>query len=123
MSFLNVICLLNVLYILVKYHENSLTCFKVMVRTKFLQFRGQGDITRGPSQLELSFLYPTPLPNALYNLTEFHENSSNGYLGVMGCTIMRLWTDRWMDGRVDSMLIAISPKPICRMITKFNKRA
>ena len=34
-SFLNVICLLNVLYILVKYHENILTCFKVMVRTIF----------------------------------------------------------------------------------------
>ena len=69
MSFLNVICLLNVLYILVKYHENILTCFKVMVRTKLLQFGRQGDITHGPSQLELSFLYPTPLPNALYNLT------------------------------------------------------
>ena len=26
--FLNVICLLNVLYMLVKYHENILTCFK-----------------------------------------------------------------------------------------------
>ena len=78
MSFLNVICLLNVLYILVKYHENILTCFKVMVRTKFLQFQRQGDITHGPSQLELSFLYPTPLPNAFYNLTEFHENSSEG---------------------------------------------
>ena len=36
-SFLNVICLLNVIYILVKYHENILTCFKVMVCTKFLQ--------------------------------------------------------------------------------------
>ena len=121
-SFLNVIRLLNVLYILVKYHENILTCFKVMVRTKFLQFWRQGDITHGPSQLELSFLYPTPLPNGLYNLTEFHENSSE-YLGVMGRTIMRLWTDRWMDGRMDSMLIAISPKPISRRITKFNKRS
>ena len=40
--FLNVICLLNVLYILVKYHENILTCFKVMVLTKFLQFCRQG---------------------------------------------------------------------------------
>ena len=71
MSFLNMICLLNVLYILVKYHENILTCFKVMVRTNFLQFRRQGDIIYGPSQLELSFLYLTPLPNALYNLAEF----------------------------------------------------
>ena len=41
-SFLNVICLLNVLYILVKYHENILMCFKVMVRTKFLEFYRQG---------------------------------------------------------------------------------
>ena len=78
MSFLNVICLLNVLYILVKYHENILTCFEVMVRTKFLQFWRQGDITHGPSQLELSFLYQAPLPNALYNPTECHENSSKG---------------------------------------------
>ena len=28
-----------------------------------------------------------------------------------------------MDGRMDSMLIAISPKPISRRITKFNKRS
>ena len=83
-SFLNVICLLNVLYILVKYHENILTCFKVMVCTNFLQFQRQGDITHGPSQLELSFLYPTPLPNALYNLTEFQENSSKGTLELWG---------------------------------------
>ena len=53
-----------------------------MVRTKFLQFRRQGDITHGPSQLEFSFLYPTPLPNALYNLTEFHENSSKELWGA-----------------------------------------
>ena len=58
--------------------------------------------------LELSFLYLTPLPNALHNLTEFLDNSSKD-IGVMGCTIMRLWTDRWMDGQIDSMLIAISP--------------
>ena len=49
-----------------------------MVRTKFLQFRRHGDITHGTSQLELSFLYPTPLPNVLDNLTEFHANSSKG---------------------------------------------
>ena len=71
-------------------------CFKVMIRTKSLQFRRQGDITHGTSQLELSVLYPTPLPNALDNLTEFHENLK-GYLGVMGYTIMRLWT-RQIDG-------------------------
>ena len=70
MSFLNVICLFNVIYILVKYHENILTCFKVMVRTKVLQFRRQGDITHGPSQLELSFLYPASLPNILDNLID-----------------------------------------------------
>ena len=117
MSFLNVICLLNVLYILVKYHENGiLTCFKVMGRTKFLQFRRQGDITHGPSQLELSFLYPTP-----YQMPSTTWKSSwkqlKEYFGVMGCTIMHLYG--WMD----SMLIAISPKPINRRITKFNKRA
>ena len=44
-------------------------------------------------------------------------------LGVMGFTIMRLWTDGWMDGRMDSMLTAISPKPLVRRITKFNKRS
>ena len=59
-SSLNVICLFNVLFILVKYHENILTCFKVMVCTNFLQFWRQGEITHGPSQLELSFLYLTP---------------------------------------------------------------
>ena len=64
--FLNVICLLNVLYILVKYHENTLKGFKVMVDTKFYNFWRLGEITYGPSQLEL---YPTPLPNALYDLT------------------------------------------------------
>ena len=52
---------------------------------------------------------------------DFLENSSKG-TGVNGCTIMRLWTDRWMDGWIDSMLIAISPKPISRRITKFNKK-
>ena len=82
MSFLNVICLLNVLYILVKYVDMNviclLTCFKVKLRTKFLQFWRHGDITHVPSKLELSFLYPTPLPNALCNLIEFRENSSKG---------------------------------------------
>ena len=41
------------------------------VRVSFLnvQFWRQGEITHGPSQLVLSFLYLTPLPNALYNLT------------------------------------------------------
>ena len=121
MSFLNGICLLNVLYILVKYNENILTCFKVTVRTIFLQFRRQGEITYGPSQLDLSLLYPTPLPNALYNLTECHENSSRVLrsYGVHNNAFM----DRQMDGWMDSMLIAISPKPISRRITKFNKRS
>ena len=35
LSFLNMTCLYNVLYILVNYHENILKCFKVRVRTKF----------------------------------------------------------------------------------------
>ena len=80
-----------------------------------------GEKTYGPSQLELVYL--TPLPNALYKLTEFRENSSKS-TGVMGCTIMRLWTDsRWMDRRMDSMLTAISPEPISLGIKKFNKRS
>ena len=87
LSFLNVICLLNVLYILMKYHENILKGFKVMVHTKFYNFWRLWEIAHGPSQLELSFLYPTPLPDSLYNLTKFRENSSKGK-GVMGCTIM-----------------------------------
>ena len=72
-----------------------------MVRTKFLQFRRQGDITHGPSQLELSFLYLTPLPNALFNLTEFMKIAQRV---LMGCTIMHLWTDRWMDGWMDGRI-------------------
>ena len=37
---------------------------------------------------------------------------------------MCLRTDRWMDGQMDSMLIAtrVSPKPTSRRIMKFNKR-
>ena len=116
------ICLLNVLYILVKYHENFLKGFKVMVRTKFYNFWRLGEITHGPSQLELSFLHPIPVPNAHYNLTKFRENSSKG-IGIMRCTIMRLWTDKEMEGWMDSMLIAISTKPICWGIMKFNKRS
>ena len=42
-------------------------------------------------------------------------------VGVIGCTIMRLLTDRWMDGRMESMLIAISPKSLGRRITKLKK--
>ena len=38
-----------------------------MVRAKFLQFLRQWEITHGSSQLELSFLYLIPIPNALYN--------------------------------------------------------
>ena len=97
LSLLNVICLLNILYILVKYHKNILKGFKVMIHTKFYNFWRLGEITHGPSQMELLFLYPTPLPIALYNLTKFRENNSKG-IGVMGYTIMHLWTNRWMDG-------------------------
>ena len=31
--------------------------------------------------------------------------------------------DGWMDGWTDSLLIAISPKPINRGIMKFNRRS
>ena len=31
--------------------------------------------------------------------------------------------DRQMDGQMDSMMIAISPKPLRRRIKKFNKRS
>ena len=123
-SFLNVICLLNVLYILVKYHENILTCFKVMVCTKFLQFQRLGDITLGSSQLELSFLYRT--------LTECPLQPDQSFMKIAQIRVLwrygvhnnaLIWTDGWMDGWMDSMLIAISPKPISRRIMKFNKRS
>ena len=55
--------LLNVLYILVKYHENILKDFRVMVRTKFYNFGRLWEITLEPSRLELSFLHATLLPN------------------------------------------------------------
>ena len=59
-----------------------------MVCTKFLQFlETRGDNSYG--QLEMSFLYPTPQPNALYNLTEFPENSSK---------VSNEFMDRQMDG-------------------------
>ena len=35
LSFLYVTCLLNVLYLMVKYHENTLKGFRVMGRTRF----------------------------------------------------------------------------------------
>ena len=67
-----------------------------MVHTKFYNFGKLGEITPEPSRLELSFLQATLLPNALDNLTKFHENSSKG-IGVMGHTRFRLQ----MDGRTD----------------------
>ena len=74
-----------------------------MVRTKFYNFGRLWEITPEPSRLELSFLHATLLPNALYNLTKFHENSSKG-IGVMGRTRFRIQTD--------ARAIAISPEPI-----------
>ena len=59
----------------------------------------------------MSFLHMTLLPNALYNLTKFHENSSKG-IGVMGHTRFRLQTDGQTDGQTDARAIAISPEPI-----------
>ena len=49
-----------------------------MVCTKFYNFGRLWEITPEPSRLELSFLHATLLPNTLYNLTKFHENSSKG---------------------------------------------
>ena len=69
-----------------------------MVRTKFYNFGRLWEITPEPSRLELSFLHATLLPNALYKLTKFHENSSKG-IGVMGRTRFRLQTDGQMDRR------------------------
>ena len=56
---------------------------------------------------ELSFLHMTLLPNALYNLTKFHENSSKG-VGFMShtrfCLQMGGWTDRRTDGQTDGWM-------------------
>ena len=82
-----------------------------MVRTKFYNFWRLREITPEPSQLELSFLHATLLPNALYNLTKFHENSSKG-IGVMGCTRFHLQT----VGQTDARAKSIAPKPIGRGI-------
>ena len=57
-----------------------------MVHTKFYNFGRLWEITPEPSQLELSFLHATLLPNALYNLSKFHESSSKG-IGIMGRTM------------------------------------
>ena len=80
-----------------------------MVRTKFYNFGRLWEITPEPS-LELSFLHMTLLPNALYNLTKFHENSSKG-IGVMGRTRFRLQMDGQTDEQMDARAIAISPEP------------
>ena len=63
-----------------------------MVRTQFYNFGRLWEITPEPSRLELSFLHAILLPNDLYNLAKFHENSSKG-IGVMGSTRFRLQTD------------------------------
>ena len=99
LSFLYATRLLNVLYILLKYHENILKGFKVMVRTKFYNFRRLWEITPEPSRLKLSFLHATLLPNILYNLTKFYENSSKG-IGVMCRTSFRLQTDAQTDSPI-----------------------
>ena len=110
MSFFYGTCQLNVLYILVKYHENILKGFRVMVHTKFYNFGRLWELTPEPSRLEL-FLHATLLPNALYNLTKVHENSSKG-IGVMSHTRFRLQTDGQTDGQTDTRGIAISSEPI-----------
>ena len=92
MAFLNVICLLNVLYILVKYHENILTCFKVMVRTKFLQFWRQVEITHGPSQLVFHVPdNPTKCPLQPYSFLKIAQRVVRSY-GVHNNVFMdSLW--------------------------------
>ena len=118
MSFFNVICLLNVLYILVKYHENILTCFKVMVHTKFLQFWRQGDnsLTKSVRVVFLVPDTPTKCPLQPDSFLKIAPRVVRSY-GVHNNAFM----DRQMDGWMDSMLIAISPKPLGRRIMKFNK--
>ena len=74
---------------------------------KIYNFGRLWEITPELSRLELWFLHATLLPNALYNLTKFHENSSKG-IGVMGRTRFRLQTD--------ARAIAISPEPVGRGI-------
>ena len=111
MSFLYATRLLNVLFILVKYHENILKGFRVMVRTIFYNFGRLWEISPEPSRLELSFLNATLLPNALYNLTKFHENSSN-CIGVMSRTRFRL------QGQGDRYI----PEPIGRRIKNQNNK-
>ena len=94
---------------MLKYHENILKGFRVIVRTKFYNFGRLWEIIPEPCRLQLSFLHATLLPNALYNLTKFHENSSKGIV-VMDRTRFRLQT----DGQMDARAIAISPEPIDR---------
>ena len=110
-AFLYATRLLNVLYLMVKYHENILKGLRVMIRTKFCNFGTLWEITLEPSRLDLSFLHATLLPNTLYNLKKFHENSSKG-IGVIGRTRFRLQT----DGQTDARAIAISPEPFGRGI-------
>ena len=108
-------CILLDLFLML--HHCKQTDEWVNVKQYFYHFQVTGSVI--PTLL---FLYQISLPNALYNLTKFRENSSKG-IGVMGCIIMCLWTDRWMDRHMDSMLIAISPQPIGWGIMKFNKRS
>ena len=69
-----------------------------MIRTKFYNFGRLCEITPATSRLELSFLNAKLLPNALYNLIKFHENSSKGK-EVMDRTGFRLQTDGQTDRR------------------------
>ena len=69
-----------------------------MVCTKFYSVGTLWEITREPSKLELSFLHAELLPNALFNLTKFHENSLKG-IGVKGHTRFQLQTDGQKDGQ------------------------
>ena len=73
---------------------------------KILQFWETMGDNSWTKSIRVVILHKTLLPNALYNLTKFHENSSK-CIRVMGCTRFRLQT----DGQTDARAIAISPEP------------
>ena len=97
MSFLNVICLLNVLYILVKYHENINMFLSYGLHKMLTILKTKGDNSWTKS--DLSFLYLTPLPNALYNLS-FRKIAQMVVrsCGVHNNAFMDSQMDGWTDG-------------------------
>ena len=72
-------------------------------------------------QVKVDFLVPdtpTKCPLQPDNFLKIAQRVVRSY-GVHNNAFM----DRQMDGWMDSMLIAISPKPLGRRIMKFNKRS